>query len=319
MALCHETPTEIYGHPGFEFTDIVNNPFQNSLNTPVTSAWPSFADCATSLRLHPCTAAILDDVRAMFNAILSLPSTATYAQISHALAVAQWAQDHIAELPDNVTIGQAQRTPRSMASGTTSPSNTNGGGSPQGTSSPTSGKGQHSSPSKTETIDRGTPPSDAPDPVYRMVRMTAIIYCRAILNRVPLGMMCSDNEFLQLWILLWRVPMASRRSLVGVFAWVLLAIAPSCHNKAQGRFVKTLLVNSFMTIAVENWHFALEFADGSLKLKEWLKTTSRTTGCVSGGEAVVEQYGFAQREVLQNIAHVHRGDDNEADEQDAGN
>jgi hypothetical protein len=316
MALAHETTTEIYGHPGFEFTDSVTNPFQNSLNTPVTSAWPSFAECASSLRLHPCTTAILDDVRAMFNAILSLPSTPTYAQISHALAVAQWAQDHIAQLPENISMSVY----RGPTSGTASPSSSNRGASPRETTSPTDGsKGQqhqHPSPSKTETIDRGTPPSEVPDPVYRMVRMTAIIYCRAILTRVPLSMICSDNEFLQIWILSWRIPMASRRSLIGIFTWVLLALAPSCHNKAQARFIKTLVVNAFMTIAVENWHFALEFADGSLKLQEWLKGASRVSRVVTGGEGIIEKHGFAQREVLQNIAHVHRGDDNEGDEQD---
>lgn len=331
MGLSHETVPEIYGFPGFEFHDPIQVPFQNSLNSPLTSGWPSFVSCAGSLHLHPGTATILDDVRAMFDAIQSLPDNPSPEELSQVAAIAQWVYTRLGELPDNVLMRpslQSRSSPKEVSSGATSPSNTNGGDSPRGQqgSSPESNSSpssksksqQHSSPAKTEIIDRGTPPSEFPDPVYRMVRMTAIIYCRAILSRVPISMVCSDNEFIQIWLLTWRVPMASRRAIIGIFAWVILLLAPSCHNKAPARFVKTLAVNSLMSIAVENWHFAMEIADRSLRLQKWLKGSSTHSGMVFGGEGIIEKHGFAQKEVLGNIANVHRGNDVEEEEEEEG-
>lgn len=324
MALCHETMPEMYGTPGFEFEDPVMVPFQNSLNSPLAFGWPTFASCAGSLYLHPGTAMMLDDVRTMFQAVASLPEEgATEAQIAQVLAVAQWVYTRLGELPDNVLMRSSRPLVSSASSGTASPPSS----SPQDKSSPDSASGggggssssrQQTSPAKTETIDRTPPPSEFPDPVYRMVRMTAVIYCRAILSRVPTSMVCSDNEFIQIWLLTWRVPMASRRSIVGIFTWVLLVIAPSCHNKAPARFIKTMAVNALMTVAVENWHLSLQMADTALRVQRFLNGDAKDRkGTISGSESIIDKYGFAQKEVLKNISKIHLGDDDdEADGND---
>lgn len=330
MALCHETAPEMYGTPGFEFHDPVMVPFQASLNSPLTFSWPTFASCAGSLYLHPGTAMILDDVRTLFQAVVALPDDATPEQTAQVMGVAQWVYTRIGELPDNVLMRPAAVSSSSSTASTSSP--------PRDNSSPESGTAtaskqqqqqqqQHTiSPSKTESIDRSPPPpSELSDPVYRMVRMTAVIYCRAVLSRVPTSMVCSDSEFIQIWLLAWRVPMASRRSIVGIFTWVQLVIAPSCHAKAPARFIKTMVVNALMTVAVENWHLAIETVEGALKLQRWLGGGGGGGGgsggevkrkTISGGEEIIDKYGFAQKEVLKNISKVHLGDDDDGREVD---
>lgn len=332
MGLGHEAQPDIYGHPGFEFNDPIMVPFQLSLNSPLTTGWPTFASCTASLQLHPCTAMILDDVRTMMETVLALPPEATVEQLQHASAVASWVYGRIGELPDNVPLYQSQPLRVSVADGSSdiaSPNSNDSGKSSKETSpnttSPatansrtksTPNNGQGLSPSKTEVIDRGSPPSDATDPVYRMVRMTATIYCRAVLSRVPTSMVCSDGEVLQIWGLTWRIPMASRTTILGIYLWTLLAIAPSCHAMAPARFIKTLFVNGFLTAAVENWHVSIAAADSALKLQRWLKGSSTTKGLIFGGESSVKKHGFAVKEVLQNIATVHRPDNPQQDEEE---
>lgn len=327
MALCHETEPEMYGVPGFEFQDPIMVPFQNSLNSPLAFNWPSFASCAGSLYLHPGTAMILDDMRTMYQAVVSLPDDASPEQMAQVMAVAQWVYTRLGELPDNVLPRAARPVPvtatgrSSSNSPSSSPPSNNNVCSNNSPPRDSSSQQTVTSPSKTETIDRGSPPSasEFPDPVYRMVRMTAVIYCRAVLGRVPTSAVCSDNEFIQIWLLAWRVPMAARRTLVGILTWVMLVIAPSCHSKAPARFVKTMAVNALMTVAVENWHLAIETADTALRLQRWLNGGVRGGGgggghAISGGEAIIDKYGFAQKEALKNISRIHLGEDDEGDE-----
>lgn len=339
MALSHEAQPDIYGRPGFEFNDPIMVPFQMSLNSPLATGWPSFTSCAPSLRLHPCTAMILDDVRTMVEAVLALPPHASSAQLQQASSVASWVYGRIGELPDNVPMYQIPQTRGSPAeassSDTSSPPNTTDNSKPspsnEGSSkfrSPQSAnarrvsvatssvKMQGSSPAKTEPIDRGSPPTEIPDPVYRMVRMVATIYCRAILSRAPTSMVCSAGELLQIWGLSWRIPMASRSSILGIYLWTMLSIAPSCHSAAPARFIKTLFVNGFLTAAVENWHVAIGMADSALKLQRWLKGSTTSKSLVFGGERAIEKHGFAVKEVLQNISTVHRGNDAQDENED---
>jgi hypothetical protein len=129
-------------------------------------------------------------------------------------------------------------------------------------------------------------------------------------------MVCSAGELLQIWGLSWRIPMASRTSILGIYLWTMLSIAPSCHSSAPARFIKTLFVNGFLTAAVENWHVAIAMADSALKLQRWLKGSATSRSLVFGGEGAIEKHGFAVKEVLQNIASVHKGDGPQDDEED---
>lgn len=337
MGLAHETQPEMYGHPGFEFEDPIMVPFQLPLNSPLTTGWPSFGSCATSLHLHPCTAIILDHVRTMMETVLALPPDPTPEQLQHVSAVASWVHGRIGELPDNVPLYQPHQTKAPNAytsSDTPSPPSTSEsaksskGRSPKTTSSASTtasvrssgaSKGGESSPSKTESIDRASPPVDIPDTFYRMVRMTAIIYTRAVVSGVPTSLVCSDGELLQIWGLLWRIPLASRTTILGIFLWTLLAIAPSCHALPPGRFIRSFFVCGFLTAAVENWHVAIAMADAALKLQRWLQGSASAKGLVFGGETLIEKHGFAMKEALQNISTVHKGDnDREGEDDDDG-
>ena len=329
MALGHEAQPEIFGRPGFEFEDPIMVPFQVSLNSPLVTGWPSFASCAASLKIHPFTALILDDVRTMMQTVLALPPDATPEQLQHVASVASWVYGRIGELPDNVALYQSPRpgaSPADASSDTTSPPNSvdstrspNGrstsAASPESTgASRTASVVIKAEASSTPRIARGSPPADVPDPVYRMVRMAATIYCRAVLSRAPTSMVCSASEVLQVWGMTWRIPMNSRTTILGIYLWTLLAVAPSCHDMAPARFIKTFLVNGLLTAAVENWHVSIAAADAALRLQRWLRGSATTKRFVFGGETSIEKHGFAVKEVLENISTVHKGHDDRGDE-----
>jgi hypothetical protein len=77
-----------------------------------------------------------------------------------------------------------------------------------------------------------------------------------------------------------------------------------------------LITNSYLTIAVENWHLGIEAANAALNLQRWLRGSSATGGLIIGGEGTIEIYGWAQKEVLKNIATIHKASNRGVEEED---
>ncbi|KAK7409324.1 hypothetical protein QQX98_008503 [Neonectria punicea] len=290
MALAHETEPSIYGFPGFEFTDPIMIPFHTALNTPLISGWPSFAGCANSLQLHPSTAMILDDVRYLIETVISLPEEPTVEELQQVVTTAGLISDRIADMP---TDTPARENPNSRNnSAATTPKSTQDGQSPESCRS-----------------DKSSPSVELPDLMYRCVRMTAMIYCRAILNRTPTSAICTEMDFLMIWQAVWQVSLPTWKATIGLFVWVMLAIVPSCHKTGPARFIKTLMVAGFMTIGVDNWHIVMDLTRTAFTLQRWLAAGrhSQEDGDekgLSGGESIVDKYGFALPDVLPDAAVV---------------
>ncbi|KAK2059952.1 hypothetical protein LY76DRAFT_615404 [Colletotrichum caudatum] len=117
-----------------------------------------------------------------------------------------------------------------------------------------------------------------PDFMYQVVRMTAIVYTRAIATGTPLSGACTESEFLQIWTTTWRVPLSTWNGAVGVFHWIMLAIAPACHRTPHARFVKNMTTISTLTLGVENWAMAMGAVRAAMRLQHWLGSQQGTKG-----------------------------------------
>ncbi|RSL89902.1 hypothetical protein CEP51_001021 [Fusarium floridanum] len=278
MALAHEIDPCIYGHPGFTFQDPILVPFKTALNTPLIFGWPTFQGCSNSLQLHPSTAQILDDMRYLFDVVLSLPEYPSATELDNVVTTAGWVQDRISDLPDDAP---SRRSTPSRSSSVESP-----------------GKSPGSARS-----DKSSPPVELPDMMYRVVRLTSLIWVRSILNRSPTSTMCSERDVMVIWGSVWQAGLPCWQAVVGIFVWIILALVPSCHKTPAGRFMKTLMVSTFMSIGVDNWHIAMDITRTAFKLQRWLAGGRINAGekGLSGGETVVDKYGFVMKEILPEI------------------
>lgn len=136
------------------------------------------------------------------------------------------------------------------------------------------------SPSPSPTL---TTTTDGPGPqalAYQAVREAALIYSRAIASRRPLSdpAVCGPEDLLRAWTAVWRVPLRSWRGMLGVFAWVVLGVAPAATSRSgadggpspHGRFVKSLLAVGLVQMGLEDWGVAEKGMRGALRLVEWL-------------------------------------------------
>lgn len=297
LALTHEVEPFLLGQPGFDFEDRFMSPLQLKHNSPLLFDAPPFEDATLSLRLHPCTAQILEEIRVLLKSVLSLPDDATDDQIDGVKASASATGQRLSQMPadfpkmseEDIVVelseGDSPETIGAMRSdfGTEE--------RPSPATSLETGSSGHDKDEDVERVAAGRPPKQKPqvDHVFRVVRLVASIYCRSIMNRQPTSKVCSTSEFLYLWTSIWQAAMPTWKDILGVFVWALVAIVPSCHDVPKARFVEVLLCTGLRSTAVDSWHVAIETAKAALRFQRWLRAGSSSAdspGRGLGGKAL---------------------------------
>ncbi|PHH70275.1 hypothetical protein CDD80_6120 [Ophiocordyceps camponoti-rufipedis] len=314
IALAHETEPLMFGEPGFEFSDPARVPLQVNFNSPLLFDCPPFlSPAAAPLQLHPHTAQILDDLRALIKAVAELPDDPTADYPAGLYQAAVTVLSSISLTPDDVMVPLDRRPPKSALT-------VDAGNDTNGLKRKREGD-DASGPRKagtSESESRTPTPTDAPDLVHRCIRRTALIYSEAIVRRLPTSMVCSEADFADIWSCAWTAGLDRWSSLSGIYTWLMIAIVASSHHSVHGRMAKTLLVTAFMYIGTENWHVAADMASAGLKLQRWLRggLSHPGDGVLSGafgGETVVERYGFAFKDAMPEVtvAPVEEEDEDE--------
>ncbi|OAR00905.1 hypothetical protein LLEC1_07702 [Akanthomyces lecanii] len=340
IALAHEIPTSMFDKEGFEFKDEFMVPYQVSFNSPFMSDWPPFSSPASTLDVHPNANQLLDDMRNLLKLVLELPEEQTSEQLRQVAELAAWTYQRISMLPENVPRTcdkeqqkqedlqmQQQKTQHMSQAQHQQPALTDADLNADRSSNGTSARWDGSSPENTYSssiFESSTPKEEAtltpetsparsgsehsttpqrPDLMYRVIRNVALIYCRAILARVPTSHVCDANEFVQIWMNIWEVPLAQWKTILGVYHWITIGLVPSGHDTPPARFSKMLMVVALLSIGLDNWHICIEISRAALKLQKWLREGhSAPPPGIMGGEAGVLKYGFPIKEDLPAIA-----------------
>jgi len=118
-------------------------------------------------------------------------------------------------------------------------------------------------------------PLDGPlarDFIYKSCRIAALIYCKAIVERVNLAKACTLSDLTQLWGNMWRIKLSRWKQIPGIFLFILLSGIQAAQDTPHGRFMKNMMkaTNSYMS--VDSW----EVVDASMmtfmRLQRWLRT-----------------------------------------------
>lgn len=284
-------------------------PLRLALNTPLVSSLPRFADCAEALKLDPATAAILDDMRFLVSAVLALPDEPSAKELQKINTTSAWIHNRTSALPDYsprrrppaarsattpsiivtdieaVDAAEADRSSVSARRGSWhSVHSTHSIASAASSDQAYSDQGQddtlpapprrrqtsHGSSSSPDPAASSSSP-DPPDFLYQSVRLSAILYSRAIAERRPFSSVVEPDDFLQLWSTMWRVPLSTWKGVLGVFNWIIVGIAPAAReSQRHGRFVKSMLANSLLQMGVDNWELARGVMEAGGRLQSWL-------------------------------------------------
>ncbi|TLD13953.1 uncharacterized protein PgNI_03468 [Pyricularia grisea] len=268
--------------------------------TPFVASSPSFSACSDTLGFHPITASILDDMRFLISTVLEMPSRPSLAELNKLKSTASWTRDRILRLhPDIPRDGSPQESDShpffaSIPRGAKLDRKHSPERDPatQGYSSTTgSGAGVPGLPRRQTapaTTLASEPPTDPPsDFIYQVVRQTALVYCRAAAattTSTPFGMI-GPQDLAQLWTAIRRVPLARWRRILGVFGWVLAALAPSARGTPHDRLAKSLFTIWGVQMALDDWAAASAALHGALRLQAWLLQRAGPSGAAAAAAA----------------------------------
>jgi hypothetical protein len=113
------------------------------------------------------------------------------------------------------------------------------------------------------------------DFMYQTCRTAGIIYSTAILTRTALSRACTAQLLQQLWMTMWRVPLARWKKTPGLFLWVMVVVNAYARDKPEARFLKGLMPPAVVTIGLLDWDAAIATLDGFLAVQRWLGGVSR--------------------------------------------
>ncbi|QPG98280.1 hypothetical protein C2857_007449 [Epichloe festucae Fl1] len=310
IALCHDTEPLMFGQPGFEFEDPFRVPLQVSFNSPLLFNGPPFLIPSSTLRLHKTTSEILDSTRAVFQAVMELPDDPGEAELRAVSELATSLLNFLSQLPDQVLMEPPDAGHDDFSAASAGQKRRRRESDDPPASSRTR---------RNDFTGAKSTRDEQPDLVYLCVRLTALIWAKAILQRVPTSHICTETEFARIWSFAWAVGLERWSCLIGVFAWMSMAIAPLCHNTIHARMFKTITVTTFTYMGTENWHVAMDMATAGLRMQAWLRAgkDSKPLGSLSGasgGEQAIEDFGFVFKENdidLPDHRYVNQSEDGE--------
>lgn len=227
------------------------------MNTPLVPNLVDFSKCAEPLRLHQATAQILQDIRFLTSLVLALPEQPSEKDLQKVQSTSAWIHNQISGLPDEMPAMEQRALHETRLSVSSGSSYRSGSGSPVPPPLPT--------PS-------GLPEPTSKDLMYQAVRQAALIYARAIMMKKSLSdpAVCSEEDFLGLWVTVWRIPLKVWKGVLGIFVWIVLSIAPASRETRHARFVKSLLTVGLVQMGSEDWEVSERGMRGAIKLVTWL-------------------------------------------------
>jgi len=87
------------------------------------------------------------------------------------------------------------------------------------------------------------------------------------MHRQPFSAVVSEADFLLLWTTTWHISLATWRSVLGIFNWLMLPLVSASRGTPRNRFVKSMLANTLLQIGLDNWEIASAVMDSALRFQ----------------------------------------------------
>jgi hypothetical protein len=129
------------------------------------------------------------------------------------------------------------------------------------------------------TLDRISSLPDGSDPdrssvvdfVYKSSRIAALIFCKAIIDRITLAKACTLEDLNNLWANMWMVKLSRWKQIPGVFLFTMLSAIPACQGTPHGRFLKSMFKATSSYISLFYWDVIDVSLMAFVNLQRWLK------------------------------------------------
>lgn len=112
------------------------------------------------------------------------------------------------------------------------------------------------------------------DFIYKSCRIAALVYCNAIVSRIPLSKACSLTDLSQLWSTMWQVKLSRWKQIPGIFLFIMLATAPAAQHTPHSRILKIMMKATALSMMLDSWEVVDKSMYTYVNLQRWLRRRS---------------------------------------------
>jgi hypothetical protein len=117
-------------------------------------------------------------------------------------------------------------------------------------------------------LDRRTPVEGR---VYECCRLTAIIYCRAILSYTKFSSACGPEDLDRLYLIMNLVPNTRWKQIPGVWIWIICAVNPAASYRKEGLRLRMLLKNSTSSMGLIDFQILANCMESFMAVQRWIR------------------------------------------------
>jgi hypothetical protein len=111
--------------------------------------------------------------------------------------------------------------------------------------------------------------------LHRAVRLSSLLYCRAIQTRQPFSQIIQEKDVLELAEAVWTVPLETWDAIPGTLVSVLGVGLPTARDMPQCDPARTMLVAAAVQLALEDWGAVARIMGRVVRLQAWLRGASQ--------------------------------------------
>jgi hypothetical protein len=111
--------------------------------------------------------------------------------------------------------------------------------------------------------------------IHECCRLTAIVYCKAIINYDPFSVACSPEELARIYSIMNLVPIKSWMQISGVWLWILCVVNPAARYCFEGLRLRMFLKNCTSALGLIDWQILVNCMERFLSIQLWIRLKGR--------------------------------------------
>lgn len=111
--------------------------------------------------------------------------------------------------------------------------------------------------------------------IHECCRLTAIIYCRAIISYDPVSVACTPDGLDRIYSTMNLVSISSWMRISGVWLWMLCVVNPAARYRFEGLSLRMFLKNCTSALGLIDWQILVNCMESFLSVQLWIREKGR--------------------------------------------
>ena len=111
--------------------------------------------------------------------------------------------------------------------------------------------------------------------IYECCRLTAIVYCKAIISCTPFSVACSPDDLDRIYSNMNLVPIVRWMKISGIWLWMLCVVNPAARYRFEGLRLRMFLKNCTSALGLIDWQILVNCMESFLSVQLWIRERGR--------------------------------------------